>query len=161
MSDVPFDLVDTKDSFTDTDWFNTCLKAQAPYVVVRSGAASADVLWDYVTLPPSCDAGLRSRFTALERDARAIFDRYAVADSYLRIKPTMICFDHLPFDQAKHAATELYGLIVSYLPAAQQGTEMTASQGSSVQGINDAQPHPFGSNRQLWVEHNDPSSSVA
>ncbi|EXJ14049.1 hypothetical protein [Imhoffiella purpurea] len=116
MSDAPFDLVDAKDDFTDTDWYHTCRETQTPYVVVRSGETSADVLWDYVTLPPCCDARLRGDFQALERDVRAIFERFAQPESYLRVKPTLICFDRLTFDHAKSAATELYRLIAGYLP---------------------------------------------
>ena len=150
MSDAPFDLVDAKDSFTDTDWFHSCQKSQIPYVVVRSGDATADVLWDFVTLPPSCDARLRAQFPALEREARAIFDRFAIADSYARIKPTLICFDHLPFDAAKRAAEALYALIASYLP---RGPQITREPSVF--------PSAASTSRRLWIEHNDPSSSAA
>ena len=160
MSDAPFDLVDAKDSFMDTDWFHSCQKSQTPYVVVRSGDTTADVLWDFVTLPPSCDARLRASFPKLEREARAIFDRFAVADSYARIKPTLICFDHLPFDQAKRAAAELYGLIASYLPRRTQITREPSVFASKVQDINRGQALT-GTSRRLWVEQNDPSSSAA
>lgn len=163
MSDAPFDLVDAKDSFTDTDWFHTCQKAQTPYVVVRSGEAVADVLWDFVTLPLSCDSRIRANFNLLERDARAIFDRFAIEDSYARIKPTMICFDHLPVDDAKRAAMELYGLIASYLPARLQPSRisgLTKAPTNKVQDINRGQPAADGG-RRLWVEHNDPSLSAA
>ncbi|MBK1723939.1 hypothetical protein [Thiocystis violacea] len=163
MSDAPFDLVDAKDSFTDTDWFNTCQATQMPYVVVRSGDATADVLWDFVTLPPSCDAKLRANFAALERDARAIFDRFALEESYLRVKPTMICFDHLPFDEAKQAASELYRLIAAYLPARQRlryGPEANPAFANKVQDIGRSQ-RSCGGNRRLWVEHSGPSSSAA
>lgn len=116
MPHAPFDLVDARDTFADSEWFHTCRQAQAPYVVVRSGETSADVLWDYVTLPPCCDAALRGNFTVLENRARAIFDRFAIPESHLRVKPTLICFDRLPFDHAKRAATELHRLISSFLP---------------------------------------------
>jgi hypothetical protein len=58
MSDAPFELVDAKDSFIDSDWFHHCRETRTPFVVVRSGEHSADVLWDYITLPPECDAEL-------------------------------------------------------------------------------------------------------
>ena len=163
MSDAPFDLVDTKDNFTDTDWFHVCQKTQTPYVVVRSGDTTADVLWDFVTLPPSCDIKLHDDFPMLERQARAIFARFAVADSYLRIKPTMIGFDHLPVDDAKQAAAELYRLIASYLPArhhARQGAEGAPALFNRIQDINRGQRAAV-TTRRLWVEENDPSSSAA
>ncbi len=115
MSNAPFDLLDVREPFTDTDWFDTCRQTQTPYVVVRSGGAWADVFWDFITLPATCDARLRQDLVRLERDARAIFERYAVTDSYLRVKPTMICFDRLPFEHAESAASALYALISSYL----------------------------------------------
>ncbi|NEX19918.1 hypothetical protein G3480_06250 [Thiorhodococcus mannitoliphagus] len=166
MSDAPFDLVDTKESFTDTDWFETCRKTQTPYVVVRSGEARADVLWDFVTLPPSCDTALRADFAALERNARAIFERFAVDDSYLRVKPTMICFDHLPVDDAKRAAQELYGLIASYLPSRQRISRrpgpVTKFKGQKVHDINlGKQAQTAMAKRRLWVENNGLSASVA
>ncbi|NEV64118.1 hypothetical protein [Thiorhodococcus minor] len=166
MSDAPFDLVDAKESFTDTDWFETCRKTQTPYVVVRSGEAVADVLWDFVTLPVCCDAKIRASFATLEREARAIFERFAVADSYLRVKPTMICFDHLPVDDAKQAADALYALIASYLPSRQQisppSEPSSAMTTTKVHAINPGkQTLVAGSDRKLWVEHNDPASSAA
>lgn len=117
MSDNPFDLISADDTISDSDWFHLCRQTQIPYVVVRSGETSADVLWDYVTLPPCCDARLHRDFATLERDARAIFDRFALPESHIRVKPTLICFDGLPYDRAKRAAAELYGLIANYLPA--------------------------------------------
>jgi hypothetical protein len=119
MSDAPFELVDAKDSFIDSDWFHHCRETSTPFVVVRSGEHSADVLWDYITLPPECDAALQENLSALERDARAIFDRYALPESYLRVKSTLIAFDRLPFDRAKSAAADLYHLIAAYLPVAE------------------------------------------
>ena len=162
MSDAPFDLIDAKDAFADSDWFHVCRQTQTPYVVVRSGETSADVLWDYVTLPPSCDALLRGHFASLENNARAIFERFAIPESHLRIKPTLICFDRLPFDHAKRAATELHGLISTYLPDAR-----TVSRGAPVPCESAA---PAGdrmrdeleapSLRRLWVEEQSHASSV-
>ena len=83
----------------------------------RSAETSADVLWDYVTLSPEADVRIRTNFAAFEREARAIFERCAGPDSYLRIKPTQICFDHLALDRAKRAALELYRLVETYLSA--------------------------------------------
>jgi len=148
MSDAPFDLVDAKDTFTDSDWFHSCRETQTPYVVVRSGERSADVLWDYITLPPCCDARLRRNFIALERDARAIFEQFAQPESYLRIKPTMICFDHLRVDQAKSAAAALYRLIAHYLPE-------TAITGPAATTADSQMPHPptdWPKTHSLWVE---------
>lgn len=148
MSDAPFDLVDAKDTFTDSDWFHTCRETQTPYVVVRSGERSADVLWDYITLPPCCDARLRHNFIALEHEARAIFEQFAQPESYLRIKPTMICFDHLRVDQAKSAAAALYRLITHYLPE-------TAITRSSAISADSQMAHPSTDRpktRSLWVE---------
>lgn len=156
MSDNPFDLISTDDTFSDSDWFHLCRQTQIPYVVVRSGETSADVLWDYVTLPPCCDARLHRDFAALERDARAIFDRFALPESHLRIKPTLICFDRLPFDRAKRAAAELYGLIANYLPDTRGPLTPTAPQESSRQATPEAlfRPEHQGQQRRgFWLEH--------
>jgi len=153
MSDAPFELVDAKDSFTDTDWFHHCRETQTPFVVVRSGENSADVLWDYVTLPPECDAELHRNLSALERDARAIFDRYAIPESYLRIKATMIGFDRLPFDRAKSAAADLYALIAAYLPVRKSPiTEPLHSGPAPHKATAVIKERVPSSPRKLWVE---------
>ncbi|MBK1717085.1 hypothetical protein [Thiocystis violacea] len=167
MTAAPFDLVDARDSFTDTDWFHACRNAQTPYVVIRSGEMSADVLWDYVTLPPCCDARIQANFAALEREVRAIFDRFAVPGSYLRIKPTLICFDHLPVAQAKRAASDLYGVIASYLPSGPSPSRPEAPRKSDsanpppdVHDINRPIEPDMG-NRRFWMEERDHSPSPA
>lgn len=161
MSDAPFELVDTKDSFIDSDWFHHCRETRTPFVVVRSGEHSADVLWDYITLPPECDAALSDNLAALERDARAIFDRYAIPESYLRVKATLIGFDRLPIDRAKNAAADLYQLIAAYLPVAE-------STGIPVGGAAYVRPKETGvrsesavsTSLSLWVEAVSTSSAA-
>jgi hypothetical protein len=129
--------------------------------VVRSGEHSADVLWDYITLPPECDAALRDNLPALERDARAIFDRYAIPESYLRVKATLIGFDRLPFDRAKNAAAELYHLVAAYLPVAEAapmpaGTTMHDRR-TEARGHGDAAAsRPL----RLWIEAVSTSSAA-
>lgn len=118
MPDAQFELVDAKDGFADSDWFHHCRKHGKPFVVVRSGETNADVLWDYVTLPPCCDDRLRRNLDRIKEDARAIFGRHARPDSAMCVKPTAIFFDRLPIDAAKRAANELYALIDSHLKAA-------------------------------------------
>jgi hypothetical protein len=106
-----------------------------------------------VTLPPECDAELHRNLPALEQEARAIFDRYAVPESHLRVKPTLIGFDRLPFDRAKSVAAELYALIAAYLPWAET-TSSTTREAASVKSqapavdTATAQTTP----RKLWVE---------
>lgn len=117
MSEATFDLVDARDSFMDTDWFHHCRQTRTPYIVIRSAETFADVLWDYVTLPPEADVRIHSNFAAFEREVHAIFARCAGPDSYLRIKPTRICFDRLALDRAKRAALELHALVETYLSA--------------------------------------------
>jgi hypothetical protein len=115
MPDTPFVLIDAQARFFDNDWFNHCRETRTPFVVVRSGDTAADVLWDYVTLPVECDLLIRRHLPTLEREARAIFERYAIPGSHLRVKATLIAFDHLPIERAKQAAAELYTLIAGYL----------------------------------------------
>jgi hypothetical protein len=161
MSDAPFELVDAKDSFIDSDWFHHCRETRTPFVVVRSGEHSADVLWDYITLPPECDAALRDNLPALERDVRAIFDRYAIPESYLRVKATLIGFDRLPFDRAKNAAADLYQLIAAYLP-------VTESAAIPADGAAHVHPKDTGARSEpsvstslsLWVEAASTSSAA-
>ncbi len=153
MSDAPFELVDAKDSFIDSDWFHHCHETRTPFVVVRSGEHSADVLWDYITLPPECDAGLRENLSALEQSARAIFDRYAIPESYLRVKATLIGFDRLPFDRAKSAAADLYHLIAAYLPVAEAEGAPADETGQERHTQTDAHSGPAASAPlRLWIE---------
>jgi hypothetical protein len=161
MSNAPFELVDAKDSFIDSDWFHHCRETRTPFVVVRSGEHSADVLWDYITLPPECDATLRDNLPALERDVRAIFDRYAIPESYLRVKATLIGFDRLPFDRAKNAAADLYQLIAAYLPV----TESTAIPADGAAHVHPketgARSEPsVSTSLSLWVEAVSTSSAA-
>lgn len=125
MPDAQFELVDARDGFADSDWFHHCMKRGKPFVVVRSGEASADVLWDYVTLPPCCDEPLRRHLGRITAEARSIFDRHATPESAICVKPTAIFFDRLPIDGAKRAANELYALIESYLKEAKKAQRQT------------------------------------
>ncbi|KXX63550.1 hypothetical protein [Marichromatium gracile] len=122
MFDAPFDRVEASAPFADSDWFHACRQTQTPYVVIRHTEQRADVLWDFVTLPECCDAVIRAHFEALEQAARAIFLRYADAESHLRVKPTLIGFDRLPIEQAEAAADALYALVATYLPGARRTT---------------------------------------
>ena len=161
MSDAPFDLVDAKDSFIDSDWFHHCRETRTPFVVVRSGEHSADVLWDYITLPPECDASLQENLPTLEQDARAIFDRYAIPESYLRVKATLIGFDRLPFDRAKSAAADLYHLIAAYLPVVEaeevpEGGALHERHAQTKAYSDTAASAPL----RLWVEAASTSSAA-
>jgi hypothetical protein len=161
MSDAPFELVDAKDSFIDSDWFHHCRENRTPFVVVRSGEHSADVLWDYITLPPECDASLQENLPALERDARAIFDRYAIPESYLRVKATLIGFDRLPFDRAKSAAADLYHLIATYLPVAETEGLPAGAMPHDRHAETDARSDTATSTPlRLWVEAVSTSSAA-
>lgn len=161
MSDAPFELVDAKDSFIDSDWFHHCRETRTPFVVVRSGEHSADVLWDYITLPPECDASLQENLPALEQDARAIFDRYAIPESYLRVKATLIGFDRLPFDRAKSAAAELYQLIAAYLPVAEPPGVPAVGTSQDRLAATDPRSEPASSAPlRLWVEAASTSSAA-
>lgn len=155
MPDPAFDLVAAQDRFLDSDWFHHCRETSKPFVVVRSGELAADVFWDYITLPPRCDELLNRALPDLEREARAIFERYAVPSSFLRVKPTMIAFDHLPFEHAKHAATELYRLIASYLERSSQEQARTAPAdhpGAAQRHDDKETPMPvLTTPRRLWT----------
>ncbi|SDW31784.1 hypothetical protein [Thiocapsa roseopersicina] len=161
MSDAPFELVDAKDSFIDSDWFHHCRETRTPFVVVRSGEHSADVLWDYITLPPECDASLQENLPALEQDARAIFDRYAIPESYLRVKATLIGFDRLPFDRAKSAAADLYHLIAAYLPVAEAADIPVGGATNNRRAETDPPSDTTASAPlRLWVEATSTSSAA-
>lgn len=152
MSDAPFDLIGAADTFADGDWFHTCRETQTPYVLIRSGETSADVIWDFVTLPASCDGQLRAKFPDLEREARAIFDKFAEPESFIRVKPTLICFDRLSFDKAKLAAVELYGLINHYVvpPAKADSADDAIWPETAARASQSAFSRP--TSRQIWIE---------
>jgi len=113
MPDAQFDLVENYDSAPESDWFHACREAGKPYVVVRTGEMMADVMWDYVTLPPSCDDILMANARLLREQAIAIFEKHASVESSVRAKATMVFFHNLTIPKAKRAANELYGLIES------------------------------------------------
>ena len=113
MADAQFDLIETYDTAPQSDWFHYCQETAKPYVVVRTGENTADVMWDYVTLPPTYDHVLFEKGGQIQEQAIAIFERHASKDSSVRAKPTVVFFDNLPIEKAKLAANELYSLIES------------------------------------------------
>jgi hypothetical protein len=123
MPDAQFDLVENYDSAPQSDWFHTCREAGKPYVVVRTGEKMADVMWDYVTLPPSCDSILMANARLLKEQVIAIFEKHASVDSSVRAKATMVFFDNLTIPKAKLAANELYALIESLVENPAQSSD--------------------------------------
>jgi hypothetical protein len=113
MADAQFDLIETYDTAPQSDWFHYCRETAKPYVVVRTGEKTADVMWDYVTLPPRYDRVLFEKGRMIQEQAIAIFEKHATKDSSVRAKPTVVFFDNLPIDKAKLAANELYAMIES------------------------------------------------
>lgn len=113
MADAQFDLIETYDTAPQSDWFHYCRETAKPYVVVRTSENTADVMWDYVTLPPCCDKVLFERGRQIRDQAIAIFEKHATQDSSVRAKPTVVFFDNLPIPKAKAAANELYAMIES------------------------------------------------
>jgi hypothetical protein len=119
MADAQFDLIETYDTAPQSDWFHYCRETAKPYVVVRTGEKTADVMWDYVTLPPSYDQVLFEKGGMIREQAIAIFEKHATEHSSVRAKPTVVFFDNLPIEKAKLAANELYAMIESLF----QGSE--------------------------------------
>lgn len=123
MPDAQFDLVDSYDTTPQSDWFHACREAKKPYVVVRTGEKNADVMWDYVTLPPSYDTILMANEKLLKEQVIAIFQKHASLESSVRAKPTIVFFDNLTITKAKSAANELYWLIESLVENPAQSTD--------------------------------------
>ncbi len=119
MPDSMYAFIDRYDQAPKSEWFHRCRQAEKPYVVIRPQPDSADVLWDYVTLPPWCDRVLAEHLPELEKQAFAIFDEYATERSGFRVTPTLISFTGLPCETAELAAADLYHLIDSVLHAPQ------------------------------------------
>lgn len=113
MPDAQFDLVEAYDKAPESDWFHYCRETCKPYVVVRTAEQTADVMWDYVTLPPSYDKVLFEKGPEMQEQAISIFEKHATKNSSVRAKPTVVFFDNLPIDKAKLAANELFALIES------------------------------------------------
>jgi hypothetical protein len=128
MPDAQFDLVESYDTAPQSDWFHYCREAGKPYVVVRTGEKLADVMWDYVTLPPSYDKILMANKTLIKEQAIAIFQKHASIHSSVRAKATVVFFDNLSITGAKHAANELYGLIESLVENPAQSTDADSKQ---------------------------------
>jgi hypothetical protein len=61
MTDAVYAIVHAYDQAPKSEWFRHCREAAKPFVVIRPQPDSADVLWDYVTLPPCCDRILAKR----------------------------------------------------------------------------------------------------
>jgi len=123
MPDAKFELIETYNTAPQSDWFHYCRKTAQPFVVVRTGEQTADVMWDYVTLPPSFDKVLFERGMEIKEQAAAIFQRHATAQSSVRAKPTVVYFDNLPIDRAKLAANELFAFIDSLLKGREQAIQ--------------------------------------
>lgn len=123
MPDAQFDLVENYDAAPQSDWFHACREAKKPYVVVRTGEKTADVMWDYVTLPPCYDNILMANKKLLKEQVIAIFQKHASLESSVRAKPTIVFFDNLTITKAKSAANELYTLIESLVENPAQSTD--------------------------------------
>lgn len=111
MTDSLYAFVQGYDQAPRSDWFRHCREAEKPFVVIRPQPDSADVLWDYVTLPPCCDHILAERLAEIAEQATSIFEEYATERSGMRVSPTLISFTGLPADTAELAAKDLYRLI--------------------------------------------------
>jgi hypothetical protein len=132
MPDAQFDLVESYDTAPQSDWFHACREARKPYVVVRTSENTADVMWDYVTLPPSYDKVLMDNEKLLKEQAIAIFQKHASIESSVRAKATIVFFDNLTISKAKLAANELYALIESVVENPAQSTDAEARQPGSL-----------------------------
>ena len=93
---------------------------------------TADVMWDYVTLPPSCDQILMTNAKLLKEQVIAIFQKHSSVESSVRAKPTIVFFHNLTIAKAKLAANELYGLIESVVENPAQSTDLTDRQPASL-----------------------------
>ena len=142
MPDAQFDLVESYDTAPQSDWFHTCRESGKPYVTVRTSEQTADVMWDYVTLPPSYDSVLLANEGLLREQAIAIFQRYASDKSSIRAKATTVFFDNLPIPDAKLAANELYTLIESLVENPAQSTDAARTPGGRLAKL--APPRPEG-----------------
>jgi hypothetical protein len=128
MPDAQFDLVESYDTAPQSDWFHACREAGKPYVVVRTAEKTADVMWDYVTLPASYDNILMANERILKDQAIAIFQKHASIESSVRAKATVVFFDNLTIPKAKLAANELYALIESVVENPAQSTDAKPRQ---------------------------------
>lgn len=140
MPDAQFDLVESYDTAPQSDWFHACRQAEKPYVVVRTAETTADVMWDYVTLPPRCDKILMANERILRDQAIAIFQKYASVESSVRAKATIVFFDNLSIPKAKLAANELYTLIESLVETPAQHTDTGVGQAASLAALPASRP---------------------
>lgn len=132
MPDAQFDLVESYDTAPQSDWFHACRETGKPYVVVRTSERTADVMWDYVTLPPVCDDILVAKEGLLKEQAIAIFQKHASVDSSVRVKATIVFFDNLPIPEAKLAANELYALIESLVESQARSSDRIPGRSASL-----------------------------
>ncbi len=128
MPDAQFDLVESYDTAPQSDWFHACRETKKPYVVVRTSEKTADVMWDYVTLPPCFDQILMSNAKLLKEQVIAIFQKHSSVESSVRAKPTIVFFHNLTITKAKLAANELYNLIESVVENPAQSTDADTRQ---------------------------------
>jgi hypothetical protein len=110
-----------KDGDTQSDnlWFNHCSRKQIPYVTLRYRTSLADVEWDYISFNHDVDPILERNKDGIQKGALSIFEKYANERSEYSINNHVIFFKKLRIDSAEKAATELYGLISSFLPSSQ------------------------------------------
>lgn len=122
MPQTQFDLIENYEATPQSAWFQHCRENSKPYVVIRANASAADVIWDYITLPPCYDKSLMANSHRIREEAIEIFERYAGRDSSLRVKPTLIMFNNLPQNKARYAADDLFALIEAHLDECVQPT---------------------------------------
>jgi hypothetical protein len=132
MAEAQFDLVENYDTAPESDWFHSCRESGKPYVVVRTSEKTADVMWDYVTLPPGCDGILMANERLIKEQAIAIFQKHASVESSVRAKARIVFFDNLSIPKAKLAANELYDLIESIVENPAQSTDKSPRRGKDL-----------------------------
>lgn len=140
MPDAQFDLVESYDTAPQSDWFHTCRETRKPYVVVRTSERTADVMWDYVTLPPAYDNILMANESVLKEQAIAIFQKHASVESSVRAKATVVFFDNLSIPKAKLAANELYALIEALIESPAQLNEADTRQAAGLAAFITSRP---------------------
>ena len=151
MPDAQFDLVENYDTAPQSDWFHACREAKKPYVVVRTGEKNADVMWDYVTLPPVYDNILMANKELIKEQVIAIFQKHASLESSVRAKPTIVFFDNLTITKAKSAANELYALIESLVENPAQHTDASQRPPAALSAFTTPMPEKIAEESKKQV----------
>lgn len=97
-------------------WFNFCVSAQIPYVMVKNRIKYSEITWDFINFEGELRKKFMNRNDTTNRDmAISIFKKYACKKSEYTVNGHIFSFKDIPIENSEKLAEEIFDLINNYL----------------------------------------------